>query len=128
MSRFADGSTRLALQGSTIACLPEQKIFLFLRISLILRRLEALLPIGTAPQLAAVYYNYGTLYAGSAEPLSNTNCPRNVPKTGWGPRGDSGPERDRVRATQPAYSLFYRLPRKPALPPANRCRQAQLAM
>ena len=55
-------------------------------------------------EMAALYYNSGTLYAGSAEPLSNTNCPRNVQRTGWGPRGDSGPERDRVRATQPAYS------------------------
>ena len=55
-------------------------------------------------EMAALYYNSGTLYAGSAEPLSNTNCPRNVQRTGWGPRGDSGPERDRVRATQPAYA------------------------
>lgn len=54
--------------------------------------------------MAALYYNSGTLYAGSAEPLSNTNCARNVQRTGWGPRGDSGPERDRVRATQPAIT------------------------
>jgi hypothetical protein len=52
--------------------------------------------------MAVLYYNPGTLYAGSAEPLSHTKRPRNVPRTGWGPRGDSGPERDRVRATQPA--------------------------
>ena len=52
--------------------------------------------------MAILYYNLRTVYAGSAEPLSATGPPRSVPRTGWGPRGDSGPERGRVRATQPA--------------------------
>src|SRR5215470_18106014 len=61
-----------------------------------------------APRIGVLYYNPRTLYAGSAEPLSETMPPRNLPRTGWGPRGDSGPERDRVRATQPAS--FFPLP------------------
>jgi len=56
--------------------------------------------------MTVLYYNPGTLYAGSAEPLSHAKRPRNVPRTGWGPRGDSGPERDRVRAAQPANFLL----------------------
>ena len=55
--------------------------------------------------IGVLYYNPRTLYAGSADPLSETMPPRNLPRTGWGPRGDSGPERDRVRATQPASFL-----------------------
>src|SRR5215469_18620394 len=58
-----------------------------------------------AQGIGVLYYNPRTLYGGSADPLSETKPPRNLPRTGWGPRGDSGPERDRVRATQPASFL-----------------------
>jgi hypothetical protein len=56
------------------------------------------------------YYDRGTLYSGSGEPLSAAKPPRNLLRTGWGPRGDSGPERGRVRATQPANLNFPSLP------------------
>jgi hypothetical protein len=62
------------------------------------------------PKRDAWYYDLGTLYSGSAEPLSPAQPPRNLPRTGWGPRGDSGPERGRVRATQPAYLNLPLLP------------------
>src|SRR5215469_8709274 len=52
------------------------------------------------------YYDPRTLSSGSGEPLLLAKSPRNLPRTGWGPRGDSGPERDRVRATQPANLKF----------------------
>ena len=58
--------------------------------------------------MAILYYNLRTVFAGSAEPLSTTSRPRSVARTGWGPRGDSGPERGRVRATQPAKPLTVR--------------------
>jgi len=44
-------------------------------------------------------------FRGSAGPLSHADANRNVLRTGWGPRGDSGPARGRVRATQPAKFL-----------------------
>ena len=75
--------------------------------------------------MAILYYNLRTVYAGPAEPLSATGAPRSVPRTGWGPRGDSGPERDRVRATQPANSPFSGCLRQPALPPENERRKSQ---
>src|SRR5215475_7880508 len=56
------------------------------------------------------YYDRRTLYSGSGEPLRAANPPRNLLRTGWGPRGDSGPERDRVRASQPANLRFPSLP------------------
>src|ERR1051325_3951390 len=52
--------------------------------------------------MGALYYNPRTLSFGSGEPLSAAKPPRNLLRTGWGPRGDSGPARGRVRATQPA--------------------------
>ncbi len=60
--------------------------------------------------LPVSYYDPRTLYDGSGEPLSPAKPPRNLLRTGWGPRGDSGPERDRVRATQPANFKFPSLP------------------
>ena len=65
-------------------------------------RRDPLLRIGVS------YYDPRTLYDGSGGPLLHAKPPRNVPRTGWGPRGDSGPERDRVRATQPGiFSLSF---------------------
>src|SRR5229473_2237825 len=49
-----------------------------------------------------LYYNPGTLSSGSADPLSLPMHVRSLLRTGWGPRGDSGSARGRVRATQPA--------------------------
>ena len=65
------------------------------------------------------YYDPRTLYSGSAEPLSLAKPPRNLLRTGWGPRGDSGPERDRVRATQPANFQFSLSSLSPTTKPAS---------
>jgi hypothetical protein len=48
----------------------------------------------------------GTAAGGSGGPLRRTGRVCNLLRTGWGPRGDSGSARGRVRATQPA-SLPY---------------------
>lgn len=64
----------------------------------------------TLGKIRIPYYDPRTLSSGSAEPLLPANAARNLPRTGWGPRGDSGPERDRVRATQPANFNFPSLP------------------
>ncbi len=54
------------------------------------------------------YYDAGTESSGSVGPLRDTGASRNVLRTGWGPRGDSGSARSRVRATQPAlFSSLY---------------------
>ena len=66
------------------------------------KQVSCTVPKSKSAPMAVLYYNSSTVYAGSLEPLSTASRPRNVPRTGWGPRGDSGPERDRVRATQPA--------------------------
>ena len=58
--------------------------------------------VATFAKIDVSYYDPRTLYSGSGEPLSAVKPPRNLLRTGWGPRGDSGPERGRVRATQPA--------------------------
>src|SRR5258707_2960940 len=49
-----------------------------------------------------MYYNPGTPSSGSADPLRHAIGMRSLLGTGWGPRGDSGSARGRVRATQPA--------------------------
>ena len=49
-----------------------------------------------------MYYYPGTLSSGSADPLRPFIDMRSLLGTGWGPRGDSGSARGRVRATQPA--------------------------
>ncbi len=49
-----------------------------------------------------LYYNPGTPSSGSADPLRRAMQVRSLLRTGWGPRGDSGSARGRVRATQPA--------------------------
>jgi len=51
-----------------------------------------------------LYCNPSTLSASSANPLGETKPQRNVLCTGWEPRGDNGPARGRLRATQPASS------------------------
>ena len=56
-----------------------------------------------------LYYNPGTPSSGSADPLRHAMQMRSVLRTGWGPRGDSGSARGRVRATQPA-SFFFCFP------------------
>jgi hypothetical protein len=53
--------------------------------------------------MAALYYNPRTSARGSPDPLRHSQPMRNVRGTGWGPRGDSGSARGRVRATQPAF-------------------------
>src|SRR5215469_1078846 len=81
----------------------------------VLTEMDALLRIWIS------YYDPRTLSSGSGEPLLLAKPPRNVPRTGWGPRGDSGPERDRVRATQPAnlkISPLFPLPYA-GLPPLH---------
>ena len=80
------------------------------RILLILNILLSLAEMDALPGNAISYYDPRTLYSGSGEPLSAAKPTRNLPRTGWGPRGDSGPERDRVRATQPANLRFPSLP------------------
>src|SRR5258707_3881536 len=52
-----------------------------------------------------LYYDRGTPSGGSADPLWRATQVRRLLRTGWGPRGDSGSARGRVRATQPA-TLF----------------------
>jgi hypothetical protein len=57
------------------------------------------------------YQDSGTLFRGSGGPLSSAGPVCSLLRTGWGPRGDSGSARGRVRATQPAsFSLspFWR--------------------
>ena len=56
-----------------------------------------------------LYYNPGTPSSGPADPLRHAMQVRSVLRTGWGPRGDSGSARGRVRATQPA-SFFFCFP------------------
>ena len=51
----------------------------------------------------------GTAADGSGGPLRRTGEVCNLLRTGWGPRGDSGSARGRVRATQPASSLRFAL-------------------
>src|SRR5579859_1695088 len=53
---------------------------------------------------------------GSSGPLSASHALRSLLRTGWGPRGDSGSARSRVRATQPATLIFPRYPRFCILP------------
>ena len=55
-----------------------------------------------------MYYYGGTLSSGSADPLWGAKQLRSLLGTGWGPRGDSGSARGRVRATQPA--IFFCFP------------------
>jgi hypothetical protein len=54
-----------------------------------------------------LYYYSGTPASGSADPLSLTVEVRSLLRTGWGPRGDSGSARGRVRATQPANFFCF---------------------
>ena len=54
---------------------------------------------------STLYYYPGTPPSGSADPLRRAMQVRSVLRTGWGPRGDSGSARGRVRATQPANFL-----------------------
>src|SRR5260370_36849860 len=65
--------------------------------------------------LAGMYYNPSTPPSGSADPLWRAMRVRSLLRTGWGPRGDSGSARGRVRATQPATFVFL-------LPPASQIR------
>src|SRR2546430_10037796 len=44
------------------------------------------------------YYDPRTPLSGSSGPLAPASYLLNVHRTGWGPRGDSGPARGRVRA------------------------------
>src|SRR5229473_2265237 len=56
--------------------------------------------------MATMYYNPRTPSSGSGDPLRPHIEVRSLLRTGWGPRGDSGSARGRVRATQPASFLF----------------------
>jgi len=53
-----------------------------------------------------MYYYPSTPLTGSGDPLRLSIPARSLLGTGWGPRGDSGSERGRVRATQPAKFRF----------------------
>jgi hypothetical protein len=53
-----------------------------------------------------MYYYPSTLPSGSGDPLRPHKQVRSLLRTGWGPRGDSGSARGRVRATQPAIFHF----------------------
>src|SRR3979490_612337 len=55
---------------------------------------------------STLYYYPGTPPSGSADPLRRATQMRSVLRTGWGPRGDSGSARGRVRATQPAFFKY----------------------
>jgi len=53
--------------------------------------------------VARRYHDLGTARAGASGPLKQVKSFFKLQRTGWGPRGDSGSARSRVRATQPAF-------------------------